>query len=79
MEVWLQRISHAYEPRLAYKEILCQLVQDKAVSVWNDAWISSTKLKTALDPGQIVDRRKLTSLKPVIRPLEVEVFSHERY
>ncbi len=79
MEVWLQRISHSIESRLAYDETLCQLVRGKSVDVWNNSWIASTKLKAALDPSAIVDKRKLRALKAVIKPKEIEIFASERY
>jgi len=79
MEVWLQRISHSLEPRLAYKEQLCKLVKNQPADVWNNDWITSTKLKAALDPSQIVSRSKLRSLKPVIKPIEIALFAASRY
>ncbi len=79
MEIWLQRISHSYAPRLEYKETLCQLVQGKAMEVWNDKWITSGKLKAALDPASIIDKRKLRGLKPVVKPKEIAIFGYERY
>lgn len=79
MEVWLQRISYSYEPKLNYAEALCKLVRSKSVVIWNNKWITSTKLKAALDPLAIVDKRKLSSLKPLIKPKEIEIFSYERY
>lgn len=79
MEVWLQRISHYFEPKLGYKEALCQLVRGKPVTVWNNDWITSTKLKAAIDPTRIVNKAKLKALKPVIKPKEIAVFASERY
>lgn len=75
MEVWLQRISHSLEPKLAYKERLCQLVKNRPADVWNNDWITSAKLKAALEPSQIVSKSKLRSLKPVIKPTEVALFA----
>jgi hypothetical protein len=79
MEIWLQRISHSYEPRIDYKEKLCQLVKGKCAVLWNDKWIRSEKLKVALDPSAIIDKRKLRALKPVIKPKEIAIFGYERY
>ena len=79
MEVWLQRISHSFVPGLGYKETLCRLVKGDSVALWNNDWITSTKLKAVLDPSKIVNRAKLRSLKPVVRPKEIEVFASERY
>lgn len=79
MEVWLQRISHSFVPNLAYKETLCRLVKGDSVVLWNNDWISSAKLKTAIDPEKIVNKAKLRSLKPIVRPKEIELFASERY
>jgi len=79
MEAWLQRISHSYVPNLGYKEALCRLVKGDSVDLWNNDWITSPKLKAAIDPAKIVNRAKLRSLKPIVRPKEIELFSSERY
>ena len=79
MEVWLQRISHSFVPSLGYKETLCRLVKGDSVALWNNDGITSTKLKAVLEPSKIVNKAKLRSLKPVMRPKEIEVFSSEWY
>lgn len=79
MEVWLQRISHSFVPGLGYKERLCRLVKGDSVDLWNNDWITSTKLKAALIPSKIVNKAKLRSLKPIVRPKEIELFASERY
>jgi hypothetical protein len=79
MEVWLQRISHPLEPQFGYTETLCRLVEGEQVEVWNNDWITSAKLKTALDPSTIYNKAELRALNPVIQPKEIEVFASERY
>lgn len=79
MEVWLQRISHPIDPAVKFQEKLCRIVSGKVERIWNSDWISSTALKAAVDPKNIVDRRKLKALKPVVRPVEIRVFAYERY
>lgn len=79
MEAWLQRISHSFVPNLAYKETLCRLVKGDSVALWNNDWITSATLKAAIDPAKIVNKAKLRSLKPVVRPKEIELFASERY
>jgi RNA-directed DNA polymerase len=79
MEVWLQRISHSFAPGIQFRETLCELVKGKAVKVWNDSWVTSSQLKKTLAPLQIVDGAKLSSLKYVIKPKEIELFASERY
>ncbi|MBI1952908.1 MAG: RNA-directed DNA polymerase [Candidatus Omnitrophica bacterium] len=80
MEIWLQRISHPYDRGIALEESLCQLVNGKEdVRLWNNEWISAKQLLAALNPKTIVDMRKLKSLKPVVPPAEIKLFSYERY
>jgi RNA-directed DNA polymerase len=79
MEVWLQRISHSIVPNLFYKEILCRLVRGDSMALWNNDWITSGTLKAAIAPEKIVNKAKLRSLKPIIRPKEIELFASERY
>jgi RNA-directed DNA polymerase len=79
MEAWLQRISHSFIPNLAYKEALCRLVKGDSVPLWNNDWITSATLKAAIDPVKIVNKAKLRSIKPIVRPKEIELFASERY
>lgn len=79
MEIWLQRISHSFLPDLCFKEKLCHLVQGKPVDLWNNKWILSAKLKEALDSSRIVSKAKIRSLKPIVRPKEIELFATDRY
>lgn len=79
MEAWLQRISHSFVPSLGYKETLCRLVKGDPVALWNNDWITSETLKAAIDPATIVNKAKLRSLKPIVRPKEIELFASERY
>jgi hypothetical protein len=79
MEAWLQRISHSFVPNLGYKETLCRLVKGDSVALWNNDWITSVTLKAAIDPAKIVNKAKLRSLKPIVRPKEIELFASERY
>jgi RNA-directed DNA polymerase len=79
MEVWLQRISYPFKTGIPFKEPLCHLVEGNEVSLWNNDWILSKRLLAALDPESIVDRRKLKSMKPIVRPKEISIFSYEGY
>lgn len=79
MEAWLQRISHSFVPSLGYRETLCRLVKGDSVVLWNNSWITSPDLKALLDPSMIVNKARLRSLKPIVRPKEIELFASERY
>lgn len=79
MEIWLQRISYPYDETIVFNESLCQLVIGRDTDLWNNDWLASTKLIAALDPKKVVDKRQLKTLKPVVPPAEIRVFSHEWY
>ncbi len=79
MEVWLQRISHPIDPAVPFEEKLCQVVCGKKEPIWNSDWISSAKLKAAVAPKNIIDRKKLKALKAIVRPVEIRIFAYERY
>ncbi|HAB16618.1 MAG TPA: hypothetical protein DCE44_09225 [Verrucomicrobiales bacterium] len=79
MEAWLQRISHSFVPNLGYKETVCRLVKGDSAALWNNDWITCASLKAAIDPAKIVNKAKLRSLKPIVRPKEIELFATERY
>lgn len=81
MEVWLQRISDPTKHEVSFDEPLCKLAQGEKVLVWNNEWISSLKLRQAVDSSAILDRYKAKNRQPVIKPREVELFKliAERY
>jgi hypothetical protein len=49
------------------------------MNLWNNDWITSPALKALIDPQKIVNKPKLKSLKPIVRPKEIELFASERY
>lgn len=75
LEVWLQRISYHFDPKIAYDERLCGLVEGKAVDLWNSSWISDATLRAKVDPSSIVNRRRLKALRPVVARAEFVVFA----
>ena len=79
MEVWLQRISHPCKSGIGFAESLCQLVDGGKLKIWNNDWISSKQMLSALDPKRIVDERKLKLLKPIVKPAGIRLFACERY
>jgi RNA-directed DNA polymerase len=75
LEVWLQRISHHFNPTIVYAEKLCSLVGGGKVDLWNSSWITDPKLKATADPNSIVNRRWLKALRPIVRRGEFVVFA----
>jgi RNA-directed DNA polymerase len=76
MEVWLQRISHPIQAELSYTEQICEIVRTPGGSLWNNDWISSKPLLTALG-HDIIDRDALDKLSEVVQPDEIDLFSYE--
>lgn len=66
LEVWLQRISHSFDPKLAYEEKLCGLVQGKKLDLWNSSWITDATLRAEAEPSRIVNKSRLAALRPIV-------------
>ena len=76
MEIWLQRISHPFNPEMKFDERLCKLVCGKNLSIWNNDWISSGALRNAVDPVNIVNREILRDMCPTVESDEIELFAY---
>lgn len=74
LQIWLQRISHPFNPDLEFDEPLCRLVQGKDVQIWDNQWISSKDLLKAVDPSMIVDFDALRDMSPIVPTSEIELF-----
>lgn len=79
MELWLQRVTYPFDPGLTYSEKLCKLDNINSADIWNNEWINSPKLKSAVDPKRIIEMKKLQSLQPVIQSAEVDLFANLSY
>lgn len=75
LEVWLQRISHRFNPSIGYGEKLCSIVEGKKADLWNSSWITDTKLRATADPSSILNRSRLKVLRPVMHRSEFAVFA----
>ena len=75
LEVWLQRVTENKAVQLSFgsKERLCRIVNGENVSIWNNGWIASKKLKKALSVRKIVVSSK-DALDEVIDPSEIKLF-----
>lgn len=75
LQVWQQRISYHFDSKVPYDENLCKLALATPADLWSNMWITDKTLKGALDPSNIVNRRALKSLKPVMLRAEFSLFS----
>jgi hypothetical protein len=76
LDIWLQRVSFTLDPSISFKEPLCQLVAGCDVTLWNNDWISSSKLKILINSKNIVDKKILGEIKNIIPTSEVQLFDY---
>ncbi len=76
LEVWLQRISFFFNPKLVYSEKLCCLVVGDKIELWNSTWITDRTLKDRAEPSSIVNRKRLKSLRPIVPRSEFKMFTY---
>ena len=74
MNIWLQRITYPIDPTIGFAEPLCRLVCQEDEQIWNNDWISSRNLRSAIDPKKVVDRDRLRDMEPTISPEEIALF-----
>ena len=76
MQIWLQRVSFALVPKLAFSEPLCKLVNSEniQIQIWNNDWIASRDLIRAVDPKKMVESEQLATMAEVIPIEEIELF-----
>ena len=74
MQLWLQRISFPFVPKMDFDEPLCRLICGANEQIWNSEWISSTDLQTAVDAKKILDQQILKKLDAIIPVDEVALF-----
>lgn len=74
LEVWLQRISHHFNPQLDYTEKLCSLVEGKEVELWNRDWITDATLKATVNPAKVVNSVRLRALQSIVPRDEFDAF-----
>lgn len=76
LEIWLQRVTKpkAVGFKLGSSENICKIVNGESVDLWENAWISSAELKSALDVKKIIIADP-EGVAEVIMPEEVEIFT----
>ena len=61
MDIWIQRICHSLDPKADFDEPLCKLVSIGSTQIWNNSWIDSPRLKSAIDPKKIISQKDASS------------------
>lgn len=73
MNIWLQRITYPFAPKMEYEDPLCEIVSGIRQTLWNSDWLSP-KLQEILINTSIVDKTILEQITPVIPAAEVNLF-----
>ncbi len=75
LEVWMQRVTRPKTVGLNFEstEPLCRIVNGDDTELWNQDWISSNALKTAMSSKLIVVE-EVENATEVMQPEEIELF-----
>lgn len=76
LEIWLQRIAYGKKANLKYKSPICELVREKKrtpKSIWCNDWLNPIYVQQLL-ACDIIDRKKLHKLEPVVTRREFDNF-----
>jgi RNA-directed DNA polymerase len=74
MEIWLQRAVKDHSDILIYNEPLCKMVDDSAITLWDNEWLQDDNLKSLFSKCPIFDPETFKSLPSVISEEEIEIF-----
>ncbi len=75
LEIWLQRVTKpkAVGVEFVGTEPICKIVNGKEMSLWNNDWISTNKIKKALKGSKIVVS-PAEDAEETVKPEEIELF-----
>jgi hypothetical protein len=75
LEIWLQRVTQPKSVGISFSsnEVICKIVNGENPDLWVNDWISSDKLKSALNVSKIVVG-SVSDASEVVRPEEIEIF-----
>lgn len=75
LDVWMQRLTYKWDPKVEYKEPLCGILNGKTNNtIWNFSWLKDD-IEAVLKNTSIIDRKVLGEMDAVIQPVEVELFN----
>jgi RNA-directed DNA polymerase len=76
LDIWLQRVAKPHNVALEFHsdEGLCRIVDGKPTTLWQNGWISSSVLLSAMDPASIITSNP-TDVNEVVKPEEIQLFT----
>ncbi len=73
LELWMQRAILKLSVKKSFKEPLCEIVNGKAISIWNSDWLNNDFQKL-IAGTPIVNPKSIAKLDEFIKPDEVLLF-----
>lgn len=80
LEIWLQRVTKPKSVGITFlsNEPICQIVNGETPTLWENAWVDSEELKTALTVSKILVGTP-SNAEEVVQPEEVELFQNNAW
>lgn len=80
LEIWLQRVTQPSTVGIQFTsdEPICKIVNGNATDLWENEWISSNDLKSALEVSKIVVG-SVSDAEGVIQPEEIKLFKENAW
>ena len=80
LEIWLQRVIQPKAIGIPFVSVepICKIVNGESLELWENEWISSHELKSALNTSKVIVK-SVSEAKEVIQPEEVELFKQKAW
>lgn len=75
IQLWLQRVTIKINRDQAYKELLCQKVNDLTVNIWNSEWLND-ELREIIEDEPIIDEEVIDEIDIIIDSNEFQLFDY---
>ncbi len=75
IDMWLQRMIFPLQENTEFQEPICKLIKGDNKELWDNDWISNTKLKNIILSKKIIDGSTLSELDEIIDPSEYSSYT----
>ncbi|PJG86341.1 RNA-directed DNA polymerase [Conservatibacter flavescens] len=75
-QIWLQRMLKKDVDNYTFKEKLCLIVTDPKEEIWDNSWITSSKVKKIFKTNKVYDKEIFDSLDSIISNDEIDLFAY---
>jgi len=75
IKIWLQRLTIKLKRETDYDEMLCKVVNNIKVSLWDSSWLND-RLNKIVNETPIIDEKIIDDLDTIIQPDEIKLFDY---